>query len=136
MRLPASPSEDAQARLSTSGRRSRYDARLSSTATWLPGRRSTVIPFDGAVHPRSGDADEVAELRDAVFASAVQGDEVSLLAGVQLRLLPRSRPWALATRIPSRVRKRIRSPSNSATMARTLNGDAPVGVLLRSHPSQ
>ena len=51
------------------------------------GRRSTAVPFDGAVHRRAGDAEEVAKLRDAVLTGAVQGDEVGFLPGVQLRLL-------------------------------------------------
>ena len=38
-----------------------------------------------------------------------------------LGCLPRSRPLALATFMPSRVRSRIRSDSNSATIASTLN---------------
>jgi hypothetical protein len=41
--------------------------------------------------------------------------------------LPRSRPLALATFIPSRVRIRIRSVSNSATIASTLSSSRPTG---------
>ena len=38
---------------------------------------------------------------------------------------PRRRPFAIATCIPSRVRARIRSDSNSATIASTLKKQAP-----------
>ena len=38
-----------------------------------------------------------------------------------------SRPLALATFIPSRVRARMRSASNSATMPRALNNSRPTG---------
>jgi Resolvase, N terminal domain len=41
--------------------------------------------------------------------------------------LPRSRPLALATYIPSRVRSQIRSASHSATMSSTLNRCRPTG---------
>ncbi len=62
-----------------------------------------------------------------MLAGAVQLDQVRLLAGVSLGCLPRSRPLALATLMPSRVRIRIRSASNSATMASTLNSSRPTG---------
>ena len=44
---------------------------------------------------------------------------------VSLGCLPGSLPLALATFIPSRVRRRIRSDSNSATIATTLNTSRP-----------
>jgi hypothetical protein len=47
--------------------------------------------------------------------------------GFNFGCLPRSRPLALATFIPPRVRIRIRSVSNSATMASTLNSSRPTG---------
>lgn len=46
---------------------------------------------------------------------------MGFLFRLQLGLLGRSRPLALATFIPSTVRSRIRSDSNSATIANTLN---------------
>jgi len=46
---------------------------------------------------------------------------------VNLGLRPRSLPAALAIAMPSRVRARIRSASNSATMPRTLNKSRPTG---------
>ena len=41
--------------------------------------------------------------------------------------MPRNRPLARATFIPSRVRILMRSDSNSATIARTLNSSRPTG---------
>src|SRR5215204_1698481 len=49
------------------------------------------------------------------------------LVRLQLRLLAARRPFAFATFIPSRVRSRIRSDSNSATIASTLNNSRPTG---------
>jgi hypothetical protein len=42
---------------------------------------------------------------------------------------PLSMPWALATAIPSRVRIRIRSTSNSANVAKMLKNIFPIGVV-------
>jgi hypothetical protein len=50
-----------------------------------------------------------------------------LLPVVQLGLLDRSLPFALATFMPSPVRSRIGS-ENSATIARTLNSNRPTGT--------
>ena len=44
-----------------------------------------------------------------------------------LGCLPRKRPLALAIFIPSQVRNRIKSDSNSATIASTLNSNRPTG---------
>lgn len=59
---------------------------------------------------------------------------------MSLGCLPLSRPLALATFTPSRVRSRIRSDSNSATVARTLNSrqatDGVGGVLDRPTEAQ
>ena len=49
------------------------------------------------------------------------------MPGVSFGDFPRSRPLALATFIPSRVRARMRSASNSATIASTLNNSFPIG---------
>jgi hypothetical protein len=53
----------------------------------------------------------------------------ALIASVVLQfgLLARTRPLAFATFIPLRVRSRIRSDSNSATIADTLNSSRPAG---------
>src|SRR3954447_16376305 len=47
--------------------------------------------------------------------------------GLSFGCFPRSLPLAFATRMPSLVRSRIRSNSNSATMASTLNSSRPTG---------
>jgi hypothetical protein len=60
-----------------------------------------------------------------VAARVVHFEQMLGLVRLQLRLLPRSRP--LATFIPSRARSRIRSDSNSATLARALNSNRPTG---------
>jgi hypothetical protein len=57
--------------------------------------------------------------------------------------LPRSRPLARATFMPSRVLILIKSDSNSATKAKTLNSNLPTGsvgsstqVLVRPNPTE
>ena len=47
--------------------------------------------------------------------------------GFSFGCLPRRSPFALATCMPSRVRILIRSDSNSATIANTLNNKLPTG---------
>ena len=54
-----------------------------------------------------------------VLAGLVQCEAVRFLSRVELVCLPRRRPLAFATCMPSRVRRRMRSDSNSATIART-----------------
>lgn len=62
-----------------------------------------------------------------VFAPLVDLDQVLLLRLGQFGLLIGSRPAAFATCIPSRVRERIKSASNSATIANKLNSSLPTG---------
>jgi hypothetical protein len=57
----------------------------------------------------------------------VQLQQVLAWFGLSFGCSPRSRPLALATFIPSLVRSRIRSDSNSATIASTLNNNRPTG---------
>jgi hypothetical protein len=83
------------------------------------------LAFDGAVHRGAADTEELGDLENAVLAAVHQGDEVCLLTAVELGLLAAQSALGLATFIPSRVRSRIRSDSNSATMARTLNSSRP-----------
>ena len=73
------------------------------------------------------DAKQLSQLGLAVFPSGMQFEEVLFLLHRGLGLLPRSRPLALATFIPSRVRIRIRSASNSEIIANTLNSCLPIG---------
>ncbi len=77
------------------------------------------VALDGPIDGRTSHPEQVAELGDAVLAGPVQRDEVGLLADVEPGLLPPQGPFAFATLIPSRLRIRMRSPSNSATMAIT-----------------
>jgi len=87
------------------------------------------LTFDGAVDRGAADAEEFGNLGGAVLAAVHQGDEVCFLAAVELGLLAAQPTLALATFMPSRVRSRIRSDSNSATMARTLNSSRPTASL-------
>lgn len=76
---------------------------------------------NASVHRATCDSEEFGEFSAGVFAVVVEGDEVYFLGGGELGLLPRSLPLALSICMPSRVWARMRSGSNSATMARTLN---------------
>jgi hypothetical protein len=100
------------------------------------GMASAVLPSGGgllallgAVDGGASDTEQVGEFGGAVLTGLEQADQMCFLPGVSLGCLPRSRPLALATFIPSRVRSRIRSDSNSATMANTLNSSRPTGSL-------
>ena len=61
------------------------------------------------------------------FPESCSSSRCLVWLGFNFGCLPRSRPLALATFIPSRVRSRIRSDSNSATIANTLNKSRPTG---------
>jgi hypothetical protein len=69
------------------------------------------LPLDGPVDGGAADAEELSDLGGAVLAAVHQRDQVRLLAAVGFGCFPRSRPLALATFIPSRVRSRITSDS-------------------------
>ena len=75
------------------------------------GLRCDALAFDSAVDSGAADAAQVGDLGGAVLATVDQRDQVRFLATVSLGCLPRSRPLALATFMPSRVRSRIRSDS-------------------------
>ncbi len=62
-----------------------------------------------------------------MLSGSVQPDKVCLLGSAELGDLPRSRPLALASFMPSLVLILMRSDSNSAVMARTLNSSRPIG---------
>jgi hypothetical protein len=74
-------------------------------------------PLDGPIQRGSPDAEEFGDLSLTVGAEVVQLQQMICLVGFSFGCLPRSRPLAFATFIPSRVRSRIRSASNSATIA-------------------
>jgi hypothetical protein len=71
----------------------------------------------GPVHRRSADAEEFGQFGLGVRADVVQLQEVLSLVRLQLRLLAAQPTVGLGYFIPSRVRSRIRSDSNSATIA-------------------
>ena len=72
-------------------------------------------------------AEEFGELSLSVGAEVVQLQQGLAWFGFSYGCLPRSRPLAFATFIPFQVRSRIRSASNSATIASTLNSSRPTG---------
>ena len=76
------------------------------------------VALQGAVDGGAGDAEQVGELGGAVVALPVEVHQMGFLSGVELGLLTAQLPLALATRMPSRVRRRMRSDSNSATAGR------------------
>jgi len=73
-----------------------------------------------------GDARRVARFGGAVLAGMVQSDQVGFLAGAERGLLAVQPPLGLGEFMPSRVRSRIRSDSNAATMARTVRLPSPI----------
>lgn len=92
-----------------------------------PGGRRGLAAGDGPIHGGAGHAEQVADLGGAVLAAVQELDQVRFLARVELGLLAPQMTLGLATRIPSRVRDRMRSASNSATIAKTLNSSRPTG---------
>jgi hypothetical protein len=83
------------------------------------------LPFHCPVDGGTSYAEQVGEFSGAVVPAVEQSHQVRFLPVVQLGLLTRKRPLALATFMPSRVRSRMRSVS--ATIARTLNSNRPTG---------
>jgi hypothetical protein len=62
-----------------------------------------------------------------VFAGGVQLHRMGLLPAGEFELLPRSLPFDMAIAMPSRVRSRSRSTSNSANVAKMLKNILPIG---------
>lgn len=88
------------------------------------GRRSAL---DGPVDGGASDAEEF-RISVVVCSTLMKAQEVGLLSLLQsLGCRPRSLPFDFATAMPSRVRARIGSDSNSATMPRMLNSSFPTG---------
>ena len=95
-------------------------------------RRCWSRPLKGAIDRRTADPEELSQLGLGVGAEIVELQKVLGLVRLQFRLLPFERPFALAIFMPSRVPIRIRSDSNSATIANTLlvkKRNAAVGVI-------
>src|SRR5512133_1290490 len=84
-------------------------------------------PLDGPVHRGSPDAEEFGDLSLTVGAEVVQLEQVLGLVRLELRLLAAQPTLGFRYFHPSRVPSRIRSASNSATIANTLNSSRPTG---------
>ena len=84
-------------------------------------------PLDGPVHRGSSDAEELGQLSLGIGAEIVQLKQMLGLVRLQLRLFTSQPALYLGDFIPSRVRILIRSDSNSATIANTLNSSRPTG---------
>jgi hypothetical protein len=82
---------------------------------------------DLAVHGGAANREQFRELGDRVLASPVEFEQHRPLVGLSLGALPLSLPLARAIAIPSRVRIRNRSTSNSAKVARMLKKHLPIG---------
>jgi len=80
-----------------------------------------------AVNGGARDAEQLRDLGLGVLASIVHLEQQAPLRLRQFWLLSLQSPLARATAIPSRVRMLIRSRSNPATMASTLNSSRPTG---------
>src|SRR5829696_619862 len=91
-------------------------------------RWSRPHPVQGAVDGRSADSEQFGELRWCVGAEVVQLKQMLGLVRLQLWLLAPQPPLHLRhLHALPRVRIRIRSASNSATIANTLNSNRPTG---------
>ena len=75
----------------------------------------------------AADTEELGQFGGAVGTQIVQLDEVSGLLDGELGLLPFQMTFRTGSFMPSRVRILIRSDSNSATIASTLNSSRPIG---------
>ena len=82
---------------------------------------------DLAVDGRAAHREQLGELDDGVLPGADEVLDVDALAALSLGGLPLSLPLAQAIAIPSRVRIRNRSTSNSANVARMLKNILPIG---------
>src|SRR5215207_864721 len=87
-----------------------------------------VALLDGPVRRRSADAEEFGQLGLGVGAEIVQLKQVLGLVRLQLRLLASQPSFRLSDLHASRVRILIRSATNSATIASTLNSSVLPGL--------
>lgn len=85
-----------------------------------------VIAFQGSVDRRTGDGEYLGEVSGGVLVGAVLAHEFALLLAESFGCSPQSLPLARATTIPSRVRMRSRSTSNSVKVARMLKNIWPM----------
>jgi hypothetical protein len=113
-RLPAgrgfSPEEGRDVRMAAPGLVAWAASARWSDTPWIARRRRVRRAQPGCIY-----------LNRAALAGAWPGSASTSAA------CPRRRPLAFATFMASRVRSRIRSDSNSATIANTLNSSRPTG---------
>ena len=83
------------------------------------------LSCEGAIDCRAGDAEQLGQIADRILARVVHAAQLLPLPIGQFG--PRSLPLAHAIAMPSRVRRRIRSVSNSAKVARMLKNILPIG---------
>jgi hypothetical protein len=84
---------------------------------------------DLAVDRGPTDGEQFRKLSDRVLAAPWSLSKTTRWVGLSLDALPLSLPLARAIAIPSRVRIRNRSTSNSAKVARILKKHLPIGSL-------
>jgi hypothetical protein len=84
-------------------------------------------PLERPVDRGAADTEELGQFDGAVGTQIVQLDEVSGLVDGELGLLPFQMTFRTGSFMPTRVRILIRSDSNSATIASTLNSSRPIG---------
>lgn len=89
------------------------------------GRGAAQLAVDGG----AGDVEQLGQLGLGVLTGGVQRQQVLALRGRELGLLAFELPLDQAMAMPSRVRRRMRSASNSATMPSTLNSNRPTASL-------
>ena len=85
------------------------------------------VAFEDPVHGGSGDGEQLGEVGLGVLAGVVHPYQLALLPGGVLRLLAAQLALRAGDGIPSRVRSRSRSTSNSAKVARMLKNILPGG---------
>jgi len=80
-----------------------------------------------AIDRRSRNRKDFRQITYRVISGIVHSAQLSLLFFGELGLFAPQLPLARAMAIPSRVRRRIKSPSNSAKVARMLKNILPIG---------
>jgi hypothetical protein len=89
------------------------------------GRRSCDLAVDGG----AADGEQLRELSNRMLSGPVEFEQDRALGGAELWCFAFESPLARAIAIPSRVRIRNRSTSNSANVARMLKKHLPIGSL-------
>ena len=105
--------------------------RRSDVSFQIPPAEVLVVAafwLDCLIDGGTGHAEKVSQISRCVLAGLQLRNQMRFLTMV-LGCLPRRWSLALATFISSRVRNRMRSDSNSATIAMTLKSSRPTGSL-------